>query len=276
MKIAFAIATRGNPKRAAAVIECARSLSSGKHNIEYIVGYDADDEQTGEWFKAHYPDVLLSVGPRPLGVGAVWNRCVSQVPDADVYCPFPDDCFIASPEWDDVIALFMEAAFPVREIGVMAWNDIANPNQCSLPIVTKEWLSLTGQLYDDRFPFWFYDTCVDEVWSFITGRNVPIVNMTTLVAKKGLTKRMRDLGFWWDFYVATRPERLKKAAEIRVKLGANLEPIKLASMIRRWAARDVEGRKGIRGVEAMLAHKGHPGPEYMEAKTLAEKYMVAA
>lgn len=272
MKIAFMVATRGVPKRAAAVIEGAKALESGNHQVVYVVGCDADDVETYNFFKTQYPGVELSVDARPPGVGAVWNRCAARV-DADVYVPFVDDGFVATPRWDDLIGLMLEA-FPVKELGVFAWNDLANPDQCSLPIITKEWYGLAG-LYDDRFPFWFYDTCVAEIWSFVTGRVVPVVPELVLAQKKGITRRMRDLSLWWDLYVATRAERMLLAAEIRKHIGAELEPAKLARVVMNWAQRDAIGRSTIAETEKNLAEKSPPTPEYLEAKAAAETYLAA-
>lgn len=275
MKFAVLLVTRGNPHKAAAVMECARSLSSGKHEIEFVIGCDSDDPaQTYAYFRREYLGLRVSVEERVPGIGAVWNRCARLV-DADVYCPFPDDSFIGVPCWDELIAVSMEAAFPVKELGVLAWNDTANPGQCTLPIVTREWLALSGQLYDERFPFWFYDTCVDELWSFVTGRNIPIIPDLKLVARRGLTQRMRDLPFWWDFCVSTRRERLLKAAEIRATLGIDLSPSALACVIMNWSARDAQARQSLQEIEATLAVKSEPSKEYLVAKASAESLMAA-
>ncbi len=162
MKLAFLMVTRGNPKRAAAVIENAKSLASGKHEIQYVVGCDNDDQATNSYFHMNYgKEVELSIANRPTGVGAVWNRCIALAP-ADYYCPFPDDTFIGMANWDDYIAVLNRP--------VLAWNDGANPGQCTLPVVSHSWLGLIGKLYDERFPFWFYDTCVEETYTFVFGK----------------------------------------------------------------------------------------------------------
>jgi len=278
MKIAFMVATRGNPRRALAVIECAKALASGRHTIEFSVGIDGDDVQSNYFFRRNMPALPLSIGNRPPGVGAVWNRLVAAAPGADVYCPFPDDCFIGTPDWDETIAMVLEHGFPDRRLGVIAWNDLANPGQCTLPIVTREWLELTGPLYDERFPFWFYDTCVDELVSFIAGRPAPVIPTLVLAAKKGLTQRMRELDFWWDLYVATRYDRLHLASRIRRELGIELPPGHLVRVLMGWRARDIEGRRALPDVEAALAaHRDQrPSAEYITARAAAEAYMATA
>ncbi len=262
MKLALLMVTRGNPKRAAAVIECAKALSSGKHEIDVVVGVDNDD------FKTHsvlhqYGGLKLSFGDRPTGVGAVWNRIASEV-KADFYCPFPDDVFISRPDWDDLI---VSSGFHV-----LAWNDLTNFGQCTLPIVNREWFELAG-LYDPRFPFWFYDTCVDELHTFITGQRIPIPKALTLVSKKGTTQSLRELPFWWDFYVATRKDRLTKAAEIRQKLGIELDPDLITAALQMWERRDVIGRNTAKEIEAEFSTGKPPSEQYLKARSEAAAYL---
>jgi hypothetical protein len=95
-----------------------------------------------------------------------------------------------------------------------------------------------------------------------------------LTAKKGLTKSLRDVEFWWDFYVATRRERLFKAAAIREKLKIALPPWKLADMLRAWARRDQEGRAfAVEYEQKLSAEQGPPSDHYLKAKAVAERYM---
>lgn len=265
MKFAFLMVTRGNPKRAAAVIECAKALASGKHEIEYIVGCDNDDAETHSVLH-RYGDLRLSIANRPTGVGAVWNRCAAEV-KAGIYCPFPDDVFISAPDWDEIIAS--------AERPILAWNDLTNLGQCTLPIVSRAWLDLVGRLYDDRFPYWFYDTCVDEVHSFVTGQRIPIPKALTFVSKKGTTQNLRELPFWWGFYVATRQERLKLAADIRATLGIRLDPELLSRVLEMWERRDVIGLSTAQSIEEGLSAEGQrpPSQQYLKARQDAAAYL---
>lgn len=275
MKIAFCLVTRGNPKRAAAVIECARSLASGEHEIEYLVGLDADDVESYNFFKQNYPGLILSVDQRPRGVGAVWNRLVRRS-EADIYCPFPDDCFIASPDWDALIVDTFREKFKdaPKPCNVLAWNDLANPNQCTLPIVCREWVEMTGQLYDERFPFWFYDTALSETFSFVMGQPVPCHPGLILAAKKGITQRMRDLELWWQFFAFLRAERLKNGEQYRKQLGIELHDGILDNCIKAWERRDRYGLASSIEMENSIAERRPPTEEYLSAKSAAESLMM--
>jgi hypothetical protein len=280
MKLAFLMVTRGNPHKAAAVIEVAKSLASGKHDIKYMVGCDNDDDSTHSYFYQHYPDVETSVAERPIGLGSVWNRLceLARFPEgyrsynADIYCPFPDDVFINLPDWDDYIVEAMQL-IDNPKLRVIAWNDLRNLGQCTLPIVSRDWLDLTGKLYDDRFPFWFYDTCVDELYSFITGYRIPIFEPLQFVSKKGTTQSLRELTFWWDFYVATRKERLQRADHIREELGITLEPGRTAKWLQAWEKRDADGYRTASVIEADLGQRKPPSEQYLKAREMAYAYL---
>lgn len=272
MKIACVMATRGNPQRAAAVIECANALSSGKHELEWIVGVDFDDAASIEHFSQNYPAVKLIAGIAPIGVGSVWNRG-AEASTADIIAPFPDDSFPGLPDWDDTICQHLSDP---TQPGVIAWNDTANPNQCTLPVITRRWYELCG-LYDDRFPYWFYDTCVAEMWSFVTGRPVGIPKNLLLAAKKGKTKSMRELAFWWGFYVHTRKERLAKAEQIRKQLGIEMAPDLLRNILENWEFRDAQAANHFEAMERDLsAAEGDPPARYLKAKAAAVAFLEAA
>lgn len=268
MQIACVMATRGNPKRAAAVLECANSLASGGHKLDWVICCDHDDTTAG-YFKANYPDVRLSVDESQPGVGAVWNRGALLHRNADYIAPFPDDSFPGLPNWDRTI---VNALPDPERIGVIAWNDTANPNQCTLPVITRGWFRHAG-LYDGRFPYWFYDTCVAELWTFVTGRTVEIPQALLLAARKGKTQGMRELSFWWDYYVFTRHERLAHAAQIRESLGLEMASDLIRLTVERWEARDELARPHLAEMEAGMS--GEPRPSYHKAKTRAVSHMMS-
>lgn len=271
MKIACVMATRGNPRRAAAVIECANALSSGKHEIEWIICCDKDDAETINWHGLVCSGFRISLGAAPIGVGSVWNRGAALT-DADIIAPFPDDSFPGLPDWDATICEHLPFK---KQIGVIAWNDTANPNQCTLPVITRTWYEMCG-LYDDRFPFWFYDTCVAELWSFVHGRPVTIPKNLLLAAKKGKTKSMRELAFWWGFYVYTRKERLAKAEQVRKQLGIEMAQDLLRHILENWEFRDAQAAKHFEAMERdMSAAEGEPPERYLKAKAAAQEIMSA-
>src|SRR5690606_36010041 len=105
-----------------------------------IVGIDTDDLETLDYLARYEGHVRAITGPAPIGVGSVWNRG-AKASDADIIAPFPDDSFPGLPDWDDTICQHLPDP---NKIGVIAWNDTANPDQCTLPVITRRWFELCG------------------------------------------------------------------------------------------------------------------------------------
>ncbi len=271
MRIGIVIGTRGGPHRAAAVVETARALASGKHEVAFTISCDDDDVATVQHFTG-YPGVQLSVGPRPAGVGEIWNRCIPGA-DVDVFIGLPDDGFIATPFWDECVAIFAsEGRFP-REVLAFALHDTANPGQPTMLGASPEWLKRIGnKIIDDRFPFWFSDTAYAETWSFVTGEFLPILPITVANKPGRHNPRLRDMGFWWDFYVRTRAERLFLAEQIRRDLGIVLPPGHLRAILDAWERRDRLGRPGAIEIAEALP-KREPDAKYIAAHSAALEYM---
>lgn len=270
MKFGLIMATRGSPHRAIAVIESARFMASGKHDIKFAVALDEDDFASIHTLKAYRSDVLLSIAARPPGIPECWNRCVPLM-DCDAYMALADDGFVVTDNWDERCAEFIER-FPKRELTAFAWSDSANPGQPTVLMASREWLGLTGEFMDPRFPFWFSDTAFGETWSFVTGRHMPICGDLQIASRPNrFNPRLRDLSFWWDFYAWTRNDRLAKAAEIRRKLGLTLSDATLKEIVRQWGVRDSIGRKA-----QIPEDTRPPSSEYLVAKANAQAAMKVA
>lgn len=263
MKFACIMVTRGNPKRASAAIEIAKSLSSGLYELSFIVCADADDLQTQDHLKDH----RLSVDIAPWALGELWNRGACLFPDADVMCPMVDDSFIATPDWDELIVRHLVKQ--PNHAKLIGWNDRANPGLMTLPIIGAEWYKNAG-LYPGWFPYWFYDTWLAEIYSFVTGELPVLPADLLLVAKKGVTQRMRDLSFWWSFYSALRPERLIEAERLRNYYNTSIAPMNLANAIRYWETRDRSFKPKIAQMESDMTGKQMPNERYQAAKAAAE------
>lgn len=270
MRIGCIMATRGNPRQAAAVIESARYMLSGKHDVRFAVALDDDDLTSVHFFKAYDSRIHLSIEPRPPGIPACWNRCVGPL-DCDAYLALADDGFFATVGWDDIAAKHIETAFPQKGLGAFAWTDTANPGQPTVLMATREWIELSGGFMDDRFPFWFADTAFGELWSFVSGRFISMVPNLIMLSRPGIyNPRARDMDFWWDFYVWGRKERLERAAEIRGQLGISLNQPVLDRIVALWGERDAIGRHNAKIVQADTRP---PSAEYRRAKAHAQGLM---
>jgi len=276
MKIAVIIATRGRPERAAAVIQCARNFMSGQVAVDFVVALDADDQRSIDFFsKRIAEDVVAYVAPRPDGVGDVWNRAAAKF-QADIYIAVPDDAWIIGPHWDlvSVNVLKDEGGLPAQ-LGVVGWFDPANPGVTSIFSMSAKWVEMIGHIFDPRYPFWYGDTALVETAIFATGMGMPQVDLLKFASMPGkFNPRLRDMDLWWDFFAATRLERVETARKVAALSGMpTISPAMMAKLVKACEARDAQGRAQISDVMQTIENPASPSQEYWRAKAAAEEYL---
>lgn len=265
LKISVLIASRGNSSGLRSSIGALDMLASGKHDIVYIVSNDFDDVLTqtivGELLR---DDISANIvcQKRVPSLGEAWNNAVSFAP-ADIYALISDRACPVTPIWDTILA----DAYMKDDTRVLWWTTNASP---VLPIVTHKWLEAAGRLYTDYFPFWFDDTWLHEVSAMVHGLPNYMVQAQLFINKKKspITKRLRDLRFWMDFFIAKRPERIVHAADIRTKLGLKMPDIK---PIEAWfKSNDEMWNKKCAEWEKLMGDPSEPDESYFIAKKAAE------
>ena len=241
MKISVLCASRNNKEDLRTIIGALHMLESGNNEIEY----------------------KISAEIKP-ALGAVWNNIV-KIASANVHVFVTDRALCITPHWDTYIA----DAIAQNDTRVLWWN--TNAGQV-IPIIPHKWLEAAGQIYSDYFPFWFDDTWLKELSALVHGLPIPVIRASCFIAKKNpMTKRMRDLRFWMDFFIAKRPERIEHAKKIREKLGLP-EPdmIPIAKWFRQEAILwDTEWRNW----ESLAGDKSDPDESYLIAKRNAEDFI---
>lgn len=276
-RIAVIVATRGRPQQAGGVIECARSLLSGVHEVEFIVALDADDVRSIDYFGA-FEGVTRFVQPRPIGVGDCWNRAARAHP-ADLYLALPDDAWIGTPWWDSLMADTLCTGLPGQmlpvQLGVVAWLEPIQPSIASIFGMTARWVEMNGFVFDPRFPFWFGDSALVETAIFATGSGMPgtdVLRFTTMPGK--VNPRLRDMDLWWALFAATRHERVETGRRIAQASGLpEINDYAMGALIVQCEERDVEALRTIPDVLASIEHPLSPSPEYVAAKAAAEEYV---
>lgn len=258
MKIAVLCASRNNADDLRTIIGALRMLESGKNEIEYCIGADEDDKKTHEEF------ILLDYSPRKKSLGEVWNS-IAKYHIADAYALVTDRALCVTPFWDT----FIEDAYKKDDTKPVWWQTNAGP---VIPIVPRKWIEVSGQLFTNYFPFWFDDTWLHELSAMVFGLPNHMIGASCFIVKKDLTtKRMRDLRFWMDFFLATRPERERHAAQIRKKLGLpapDMEPIK------KWfKANEEMWTQNWYDWEQKMGDRSEPDALYFEAKKYAEDHL---
>lgn len=269
MKIGVCLVSRGSPASLEMVIRGLKLLASEENNIKYVVGIDDDDLATGVRMQRAFDNdnsVMLSISPRPLSVGSIWNKCVKAI-DAEVYMLVGDDTLCLTQNWDQMLVLISKKHM------VTSAHCAFSPDSAVFPIFRKEWLDAAGYLFPEHFPFWFNDTWWQELSNFTFGEKTTVYRDISFGGKVGKTQNMRDVDFWWGFFNATRIVRLKEAAIIRQKLF--LPAVDLLELLQHWRERDTAMRKRIPEFENANLSNTAPSERYAKIKQNAAQYLEA-
>ena len=279
MRIAVIIATRGRPQRAGGVIECARNLLSGRHEVEFIVALDGDDWRSIDYFgRFGFEGATPYIQPRPIGVGDCWNRAARAYP-ADVYLAWCDDAWIVTPGWDafmvNALLKGIDGNLSSVNLGIVSWYDAQQPAIASMFGMTAAWVEANGFIYDARFPFWFGDSALVETAIFATGQGMPGTSSLQFASMPGnVNPRMRDMDLWWTLFAATRHERVETGRRIARDAGLPVvDDYTMAALIMQCEKRDAEGLRNAPAVLASITKPRAPDAEYLAAKAAAEDYL---
>lgn len=271
MKINISFASRNAPSNLETTLRVLKNLSTGKHEIKYILGLDNDDLSSCVRFQQEYKNdksVILSIEPRPLTVGMVWNRCIKLF-EADAYLPLGDDAMCLTQYWDEYVAELS------KKFLIISAFCAYSPHSVVFPILSPKWLKANDwTLFSEHFPYWFNDTWVNEVYEFTTGKLMLVAKDLAFGGNEGKTRGMRDLDFWWGFFNATRKQRIRHGIKLRHKLG--LEDPKaddLKEIIDKWEERDSAMREKIPTLSEHYSTDNAVSPRYLLAKKNAEDYL---
>lgn len=269
MKINVLIPTRGRPLQLAAALYSLFFCASDKHEVQFCVACDDDDEPTKlalrELRQSHLP-VFVRFGPRPETLGSVANDLAAHWP-ADVYQIFADDLMCITHGWDEILA----QAVTNTPHGVF-WMKSAKEQRSLVPAVTEKWRAAAGGIFTEHFPFWFDDLWLEELWVMATDE-APMELETLVVDRPSSTHRMRELDFWAGFYYSMRQERIRHGREIAMALGF-ATPVIGDEFARRMNAYPPLNKSDAAKIEASnKAETGEPSERYMRVKERAENLM---
>lgn len=245
-------------------------MESGKHEVTYVIGADADDQETINVCELMKLDGRFAYGifKRTGSLGAMDNELARQAP-ADAYCVLADDLMLTK-DWDDKIA----DAYAEKTDGVYWWKCKTDPPSLA-PIVSHKWFKAAGYLFTDYFPFWWDDLWLMEVW-LLAAEQPPIYVDAYMRDTPVHTHRMRDLRFWSDFYQNRKPERVSEAKRIAAALGWELTGITEDLSRTIMASPSPAFLEQIPQIERQGDTDKPPTPEYLKAKARAEALMEAA
>ncbi len=270
IKISVLCASRNNTNELRTVIGALDMLKSRRNEIQYMVAGDLDDKETidtivGMNFACM--DVYGCCGERMPTLGQAWNKAAANLP-GDVYAFVTDRTIPVTPFWDAYIA----DAYSKDPTRITWWTTNNGP---IIPIVPHKWYEAAGnQIFTDYFPFWFDDTWLHELSAMVHGLPNFMVQASCFIHKKTpVTKRLRDLRFWMDFFIAKRPERIMQAKSIRENLKLPMPDVK---QVEEWYRNtDKTWDKEWKRWEELMGDKSKPDITYNMAKIRAEELLNA-
>ncbi len=261
-----------------ATLRTLQKQESGKHQVVYVIGADADDPETIGMGKLLVTPSLrggpicMQVFKRTPSLGQMVNELARLAP-ADAYCSLCDDVLVMTEGWDDRIADAVEA----KPDGVFWWRT-DEKRAATYAIVTEKWRAASGRIFTDYFPFWWDDVWLLHVW-MLASEGPWLYVEAELEDRPQTTQRMRDLRFWGEFYKDRHEERIEEADRIRAALGwgpRTLEPDTFRTFADAVTALSPEFWADAHNVEARQGEKGPPTPEYLRARARAESLMQKA
>lgn len=266
--IAVLLLTRGRPGGLVAAVRSLHATASGALPIRYVVCADEDDPTIGQ-AAALLEDVrlTLSVGPRPDALGQAWNRGAEACGNWDLALFTGDDTVPVARHWDLRMAEVASAGH-----GAWAWTEANDPTNCTYWVTTRRWHNAVGAACPLHFPFWFNDTWVAEQHLFAFGRPIFVDPHCVMAGRRGTTREMRDLAFWFRVFAATRPQRIAQA--LSIARAFNQQPLDPAPLLAWCHAWDAEQMARVpRYNEAFGADLVVPTPRYLRLRAQAERLL---
>lgn len=252
------------------VLVSLNALASGEHAIRYTVLCDDDDISTrATALTVQGMDVTVKSAPQHL-VNVRENEVIAAS-DADAFMPWADDLFCLTPAWDEIIANIITKS----NVPAFSWQEVQDPRNHTAIVLSRKWVRAVGRFFPEHFPFWFADTWLKEVFGFVYGQDMPIIEQLRFSHKRGATAGMHDLAFWFKVFAHTRPERIAEAERVSAMCG--LPFTKRPDLVRIFEQADAWQLERVPQYEVIFgADKQPPSAYYLQAKERAEKIMSTA
>lgn len=267
--LAILFLTRGRPGGLVAAVQGFHALASGDIPVSYVICCD-DDDTTLEASLPLLADlpVIVSRNPRPDALGEAWNKGALAAIAAGFEWTHAlltgDDTVPLALHWDRVMA--SEAHRPA-----FAWQELNDPLNVTYPVISRAWFrAVDHQPAPAWFPYWFNDTWLNEVHMLAFGAPMPVLPALPMGGRRGTTREMREPGFWFGVFAATRAERVLQAEQLAWAHGQ--EHAAIAESHPFFAAWDAEQRSRVPFyIQAFGADQVPPTPRYQRLRAAAQE-----
>lgn len=270
--LSICLPSRGRPAKCIAAV---RSLMQGYDlplGVEVIIGLDTDDDTRGQVTDAlaGTPRVAFSIDAPEVTLGRKFNRLAAAATGRWVMW-MVDDYTIPAPRWPEFLREELTDPWTVYYL-----RDDLHPDFTTFPVVSRKMLDVVGFLFAPWFPFWFGDTWWDEIGTLINRKQMLSVAVVAQEGR-GKTQGLRDVGFWAEFFEATRGWRVRQAGDILAKVHASRTDEAFVAEAADMERRDAECRARVQHLRhpnfvAQMGQQsdGRMSPNYMQARKEAD------
>jgi hypothetical protein len=285
-RVAVILPTRGRPDKLVTALKSIQATVFDQYTTDVFVGVDRDDPLTmklvrdGLELDFHPLAIKWVIAEREDTLGLKYDRLWKASKSHDLFVSFADDALMTTPGWDDVIRTGIKQ-FPDK-MGMLYFGN----GMCALPgciVMSKQLCDELGYFMPTYFPYWWYDTWLDEIGHYI-GRILWVpADSQPQKGQRGGTQNMREVNWWAKFFDDMRPERLKAAATIISKIYKD-QPYRAHQLHRIMpdlAKAFAERNANLRTPEEakyfereMSEAEGPPDARYMRARARAEQMLV--
>lgn len=264
--IAVLVLTRGRPAGLVAAVQALHATASGDVPVQYVLCCDDDDPTIDQSVAMleHLP-ITVSRNPRPDALGTAWNLGARAAGEWDMALLTGDDTVPACRDWDWQMAAR-------DDLPAFAWQEANDPTNVTYPVVSRRWFdAVGGAMVPAWFPYWFNDTWLNEVHILAFGAPMPIIEDLPMAGRRGTTREMREVAFWFSVFAATRGMRVAQAAEVARAFGREAVPNRHADFFARWDAEQMS-RVPLYN-KAFGADTVPPTPRYLRLRAKAEQLL---
>ncbi|MDQ2962579.1 MAG: hypothetical protein M3R31_05385 [Pseudomonadota bacterium] len=219
-RIALLLATRKRPDKLLRALESFGALAARVDKLVAVIGIDDDDEESIAVARTYAgkTGVLWSIAPRELTLGHLWNRLARLGHACDILALSVDDYVMRTEGWDE--GYRSAVSLMPKGYGTAFPADPLHPGRCTLPVITRRLMDRMGFFVPPWFPFWFHDSWLGELGSYIACL-LPVAVAVDAPDGRGATNNIRDLAFWSELFEATRPMRVDVAKGLIEEMYAN-------------------------------------------------------
>jgi len=262
--------TRNRSLQCLSVLMSWQKLAADPANLKILVGVDYDDIETHvlleqQKFKiCTFEKEVITNGERA--------RILAESLDVDIYLAIVDYWYCLTPNWDNNLR------------HVMCNNEVANLacmheiQSYNFTAISRKWRDLANHLESPFFPFWFCDQWRLEMACYVFNKSPELFNSISCFGRHERTTNMYDLDFWWGFFHALRPLRVKQCHEIAKSYGYAPESFaefykSRQRQIEAYTQLDFNKRPTLAPLEKQFGDLRPRSAKYIAAKERADNYI---